>query len=125
IVHWDWLEQRRAKSGTHERPYGVAPYYFYYAHLAAAQAIECLPRSERREYRRRLHDLLMKTRDDNGTWNDRVFPRSANYGTAMAVLTLRCPDIPAIPAWSPEPPVDDIKDTTDAPAETNTPDPTP
>jgi hypothetical protein len=116
IVHWDWLEQRRAKHGTHERPYGVAPYYFYYAHLAAAQAIECLPTRERGEYRRRLRELVMKTRDVAGTWNDRVFPRSANYGTAMSILTLRCADTTGIPAWSPEPHADKIPDPAPASA---------
>src|SRR5262249_38703005 len=28
IVHWDWLNQRRAKQGTHMGPYQIAPYYF-------------------------------------------------------------------------------------------------
>jgi hypothetical protein len=27
-------------------------------------------------------------RDADGTWNDRVFPRSASFGTAMSVLAL-------------------------------------
>jgi hypothetical protein len=38
-AHWDALEVRRAKTGTHVAPYGVAPYYFYFAHYYAAQAI--------------------------------------------------------------------------------------
>ncbi len=54
LVHWDWLDKRRAKNGTHIAPYGVAPYYFYYAHYYAGQAIEQLPKAEREEYRRRL-----------------------------------------------------------------------
>ena len=99
IVHWDHLEARRAKSGTHEPPYGVAPYYFYYAHLAAAQAIELLPQRERAEYRRRVTDLLMKTRADDGSWNDRVFERSAAYGTAMALLALQAPSLGSTPRW--------------------------
>ncbi len=103
IVHWEWLEKRRKQNGTHVAPYGVAPYYFYYAHLAAAQAIECLPRRERAEYRRRVVNLLMKTRDPDGTWNDRVFSRSANYGTAMAMLTLQTAETGLVPRWeSPE-----------------------
>ena len=28
--HWNELEVRRKKTGTHVPPYGVAPYYFYY-----------------------------------------------------------------------------------------------
>lgn len=100
IVHWDWLEKRRRQNGTHIPPYGVAPYYFFYAHYFAAQAIEQLPEAEREEYRRRLRMLLFKVREDDGRWNDRVFERSANYGTAMAVLALMMPELTAA-RWSP------------------------
>ena len=92
IVHWEWLEKRRKQNGTHIPPYGIAPYYFYYAHYFAAEAIELLPERERAEYRRRFHEILFRTRDADGTWNDRVFPRSANYGTAMSILALRMPE---------------------------------
>lgn len=95
IVHWKWLDKRRAQTGTHVKPYGVAPYYFYYAHYYAAQAIEQLPERERAEYRRRLHELLFSVRLDDGSWNDRVFDRSANFGTAMAMMSLMMPDTPA------------------------------
>ena len=89
IVHWEELEKRRAKPGTHEGPYGVAPYYFYFAHYWAAQAAELLPPTERAEYRRRVRDLIFRTRGGEGTWNDRVFPRSASYGTAMVSMALQ------------------------------------
>jgi hypothetical protein len=103
IVHWDWLEKRRRQQGTHEPPYGIAPYYFYYAHYYAALAIEMLPRHERAEYRRRLHELLMRTyAADDGTWNDRVFERSASYGTAMAIMALMMPELPPPAAWQPD-----------------------
>lgn len=92
IVHWEWLNKRRAKSGTHEGPYSVAPYYFMYAHHAAAQAIELLPEKERAEYRRRVNELLFSVRDADGSWNDRVFKRTANFGTSFAVLSLLMPE---------------------------------
>lgn len=88
LAHWLRLEERRAKSGTHLPPFGVAPYYFYFAHWHAAQAIELLPPQERPEYIRRTLELLFRTRDEDGRWNDRVFPRSASYGTACAVLSI-------------------------------------
>lgn len=91
IAHWDWLDQRRAKNGTHVAPYMVAPYYFMFAHRYAAQAIELLPTNERAEYRSRINGLLMSVRADDNTWNDRVFPRSAGYGTAMAILSINAP----------------------------------
>jgi hypothetical protein len=86
--HWEELEKRRKQSGTHARPYGVAPYYFYFGHRYLAQAIAGLPEAKRSAEYDRFHKLLIKTRDDDGTWNDRVFPQSATYGTAMAVLAL-------------------------------------
>jgi len=100
IVHWEWLEKRRAKPGTHEPPYNIAPYYFYYAHYYAAMAVELLPQRERAEYRRRINDLLMKTRHDDGTWNDRVFERSSNFGTAMGIMALMMPDTPLPARWN-------------------------
>ncbi len=88
FMHWDELEKRRKKTGTHAAPYGIAPYYFYYGHRYVAQAIEMLPRDRRDAMRARMHEVILKTRDDDGTWNDRVFPQSRSYGTAMTLLAL-------------------------------------
>ena len=95
--HWDELKKRRKQHGTHAPPYGVAPYYFFFAHRYAGQAIAFLPQSRQSSERERLLALLLLTRDDDGTWNDRVFPRSRNFGTAMAVLTLFGDRIPSPP----------------------------
>jgi hypothetical protein len=86
--HWGELEKRRRKNGTHDGPYGIAPYYCYYGHRYAAQAIQMLPTEEREPERARLLEVILRTRDEDGTWNDRVFPRSRNFGTAMIVLAL-------------------------------------
>ena len=91
VTHWDELLKRKEKTGTHVAPYGVAPYYFFFAHGYAAEAIERLPEPERAAWRDRLHRLLMSVRDEDGTWNDRVFPRSAAYGTAVTVLAFTEP----------------------------------
>ena len=93
IVHWKWLDARRAKPGTHQRPYMVAPYYFMFAHRHAAMAVELLPVSERAEYRRRVNELLLSVRSRDGSWNDRVFESSAGYGTSMALLALLQPTL--------------------------------
>lgn len=87
-THWDELEKRRKKTGTHAPPYGVAPYYFYFGHRYAAQAIQMLPVEKRQAERARLLEVYLRTRDEDGTWNDRVFPRSRNFGTAMIVMGL-------------------------------------
>lgn len=99
ITHWAWLDQRRAQHGTHAPPYGVAPYYFYFAHRYAAQAVELLPESERAEYRRRINGLLFSVRLEDGGWNDRVFPRTANFGTAFALMAIMQPDLPPPAKW--------------------------
>jgi hypothetical protein len=119
LVHWEWLEARRAKPGTHAAPYGVAPYYFYYAHEQAARAIEMLPRRDRAEYRRRLHDRLFSVRLENGSWNDRVFDRTANYGTSQALLCLLGPHLPAPAKWSGR--VGPPSETSPSPAEPTVP----
>lgn len=87
-AHWGELEKRRKKTGTHEGKYHIAPYYFYYGHRYAALAIELLPEDARKKERARLLEAVLRTRDEDGTWNDRVFPRSRAYGTAMVVLAL-------------------------------------
>ena len=100
LAFWDELEARRSKTGTHKGPYGVAPYYFFFAHYYAAQAIELLPEPLRREYREPLRRRLEQVRMEDGRWNDRVFPRSASYGTALALLSLNMSDIPPPSPWS-------------------------
>lgn len=100
FTHWDALEVRRQKSGTHIRPYGVAPYYFIYGHYYVAQAIEMIPNEkERTSYRERLNRTLSFVRDEDGSWNGRVFERSKAYGTAMSIMALQMQKIPGIPAW--------------------------
>lgn len=97
--HWEWLEKRRKGTGTHVPPYGIAPYYFFYAHAYAALAIEVLPEAERPALRARLHERLFQVREPSGGWNDRVFERSENYGTAMALLAFLAPGLEPAPAW--------------------------
>lgn len=102
LEHWGELEKRRRQPGTHAPPHMVAPYYFFYAHYYAAQAIELLPASERPQYRARLHELLFRVQEESGGWNDRVFPRSENFGTAFSLLALLQPELPSASGWRPE-----------------------
>lgn len=100
IAHWRQLEIRRKKSGTHVGPYGVAPYYFFFGFYHACDAVELLPMAERAEYRRQFEQLLFAVRDSDGTWDDRVFPRTRNFGTAMTLMALQRPQFPAPAEWS-------------------------
>ena len=100
FAHWDELERRRQQTGTHLEPYGVAPYYVLYAHFHAAQAIELLAGAREREAQRaELHARLARIQVPEGGWNDRVFPRSRNFGTAMGVLALLQPELEARAGW--------------------------
>lgn len=100
-LHWDQLEARRGIPGTHDGPYLIAPYYFYYGHRYAAQAIELLPESRRLAERQRMFNLLMRTRNSNEMWNDRNFARSRSYSTAMVLLALMSENIGLPPPWQP------------------------
>ena len=92
--HWGELEKRRKKTGTHKPRYGIAPYYFYYGHRYVAQAIGRLPTEKRAAEFAKLYDVILKTRDPNGTWNDRVFEQSRAYGTAMILLAITEEKVP-------------------------------
>lgn len=105
VEHWNQLLVRKGRQGTHQPPYGVAPYYFMYAHGYAAEAIERLPEAERPARRERLRGLLMSVHDGDGKgWNDRVFDRSSAYGTSIALLALTQPEESSRPRRLPEAP---------------------
>ncbi|HLQ37870.1 MAG TPA: hypothetical protein VK348_08720 [Planctomycetota bacterium] len=94
--HWDALAVRKSQPKTHEPPYGIAPYYFLYGHLYAAQAIELLADAKEKDaLRLKMRAYLARSRDPDGSWNDRQFDRSAGYGTALAILCLQMPKLHA------------------------------
>lgn len=98
--HWEWLEKRRRQNGTHVPPYMIAPYYFFFAHYYAAQAIEYLPEAEQPAYRAKFYAVLDEVREASGGFNDRVFERSENFGTAMSLLGLLAPESRSPATWS-------------------------
>ncbi len=93
--YWGELHARYQKEGTHAGPYEIAPYYVMFAHWGAAQAIELLPEAKRPEYRVLLMERLQSLWNPKNWWNDRVFPRSRNVGTAMALMALLAPQLPS------------------------------
>ena len=104
FAHWDDLAVRKSQTGTHVMPYGIAPYYFMYGHLYAAQAIEQIADPARRDVlREKMRAVLARSREADGSWNDRQFGRSGGYGTALALLTLHMPHMPKPVTWSPSP----------------------
>lgn len=98
--NWKELLKRKSQQGTHVRPYGVAPYYFFFGHTYAALAAEHLPKKAAKTYRKKMRNLLWRTIEKHGGWNDRIFPRTESYSTAMAVLSLIADDLPKVKSWS-------------------------
>ncbi len=105
FAHWDDLAVRKSQTGTHIKPYGIAPYYFLFGHLYVAQAIEQLPDAAKREaLRARLRQFLARSREDDGSWNDRQFGRSGGYGTALALMVMHMSRLPKPATWTPPEP---------------------
>jgi hypothetical protein len=100
FAHWDDLAVRKSQTGTHVMPYGIAPYYFLYGHLYVAQAIEQLPDAKKREaLRAKLLTFLARSREEDGSWNDRQFGRSGGYGTALALMVMHMAHLPKPATW--------------------------
>ena len=101
FAHWDDLAVRKSQTGTHIEPYGIAPYYFLFGHVYAAQAIEQIPDAAKRDkLRGKMRAMLAKCREADGAWNDRQFDCSGGYGTALALLAMHMPQLPKPSAWT-------------------------
>jgi hypothetical protein len=50
--------------------------------------------------RSRLQALLWAVREESGGWNDRVFDRSENFGTAMTLMALLEPKSARPVGWT-------------------------
>ncbi len=48
-----------------------------------------------------LLQRLEELHEASGGWNDRVFPRSKNFGTSMALMALMAPRLPTPAGWTP------------------------
>ncbi|MEE8301160.1 MAG: hypothetical protein V3S24_01870, partial [Candidatus Tectomicrobia bacterium] len=95
--HWEELNKHRKRSGTHFGAYSIAPYYFFFGVHYAAFAIELLPEAQRSEHRERLLEVILKTQEPDGTWNDMPQASVSAYATAMVVLCLLGPEMPRPP----------------------------
>ena len=103
FANWDHLFDRKSKQGTHEGEFSIAPYYFFYGHTYTALAIEYLPKEERAKYRTMMRETLWRTLEDDGGWNDRIFPRTRSFSTAMSLIAIQAEDMPTIPEWKSAP----------------------
>lgn len=85
---WEDLDAQRGIGGAHREPFGIAPYYFFFAVTAAADAARLCPPDERDAHLAFIRALVLSIRAPDGTWNDQDYPGSAAYGTAMSILAL-------------------------------------
>ena len=85
-----WLDVARKRPIPHESWFAVAGYFFYYGHLYAAFCVENLSPKERPKYQKSLAKILVPIQEKDGSWWDFPFyDYHQQYGTAMALLSLK------------------------------------
>lgn len=85
-----WLDVARKRPIPHESWFAVAGYFFYYGHLYAAFCVENLSPKERSKYQKSLAKILVPLQEKDGSWWDFPFyDYHQQYGTAMALLSLK------------------------------------
>jgi hypothetical protein len=85
-----WLDMGRKRPIPHESWAAVAGYFFYYGHLYASFCIETLNAKDQPAYRQALALILVPLQEKDGSWWDFPFyDYHQQYGTAMALLSLK------------------------------------
>ncbi len=85
-----WLDMGRKRPVPHESWFAVAGYFFYYGHLYASFCIDTLNSKDQPTYRQALASILVPLQEKDGSWWDFPFyDYHQQYGTAMALLSLK------------------------------------
>ena len=85
-----WLDMGRKRPIPHESWAGVAGYFFYYGHLYASFCIKTLNAKDQPAYQKSLASILVPLQEKDGSWWDFPFyDYHQQYGTAMALLSLK------------------------------------
>lgn len=85
-----WLSMGRKKPVPHESFFMVAGYFYYYGHYYASMAIDLLPAADRPHFQDYLAHILLPLQEKDGSWWDYPFYNyHQQYGTAMALYSLR------------------------------------
>ena len=85
-----WLDVARKRPRPHESWFAVAGYFFYYGHLYAAFCVESLSLKDKSKYQKELANILVPLQEKDGSWWDFPFyDYHQQYGTAMALLSLK------------------------------------
>ena len=85
-----WLDMARKRPVPHESWFAIAGYFFYYGHLYASLCIEKLPITDQPSYKEKLAEILIPLQEKDGSWWDFPFYNyHQQYGTAMALISLK------------------------------------
>jgi hypothetical protein len=91
-----WLDMGRKRPVPHSSFAQVAGYFFYFGHYYGALCIEQLPPADRPFYQDHLGHLLLHLQEADGSWWDYpLYSYHKPYGTAFALLSLKCCRKPA------------------------------
>ena len=86
-----WLDMGRKKPIPHESFFSVAGYFFYFGHYYAGLTIAQLPPPDRPFYQDHLATLLIHLQSKDGSWWDYpLYSYHQAYGTAFALMSLKC-----------------------------------
>jgi hypothetical protein len=86
-----WLDMGRKKPIPHESFFAVAGYFFYFGHYYAGLCIGQLPVDDRPFYQDHLATLLLRLQSKDGSWWDfPLYNYHQQYGTAFALMSLKC-----------------------------------
>lgn len=90
VVKLDWLDVGRKKPVPHESWFGVAGYFYYYAHYYAARVLDEMENdSQKALFSNHLADALLKLQEKDGSWWDYpLYDYHPYYGTGMAVSSI-------------------------------------
>jgi hypothetical protein len=91
-----WLDMGRKRPIPHESYFQVAGYFFYFGHYYAALCIGQIPADRRAGYQDQLAHVLLPLQEKDGSWWDYpLYNYHQQYGTAFALLSLKCCRKPA------------------------------
>jgi hypothetical protein len=90
ITRQGWLDMGRKKPIPHESFAMVAGYFYYFGHYYASMCIEQLPAADRPFYQDHLGHILLDRQEADGSWWDYpMFNYHQQWGTAMALMSLK------------------------------------
>ncbi len=90
ITRQGWLDMGRKRPIPHESHFAVAGYFYYFGHYYASLCIGQLPAAERPFYQDHLGHILKERQEVDGSWWDYpLYNYHQQWGTAMALMSLK------------------------------------